>query len=208
MKSLSIVAMLAVLLAACGKAEDSSSDSPDGGGGSGSPAAPKSVNADKPWEDPEKPILSDKKLDNFVGSLKDPKGPFDAVSKGKVTAFNATERMDEFEAAAKKHGFSSGEEYLGFWMRINAANMQVMQEESNEMMIKAQEDGIKTRQEMLKKPDLTPETRQQIEEGIKGSQESLEILRQPREGGVNAQDVESFKKHKAAFEEAMKKWTK
>jgi hypothetical protein len=230
MKRLTIVAALALLAAACGKAEDSTSDSSESdsssksksadsdkasssssksdGTGSESSSTSTSDTADNPWDDPAKPVLDDKKLDGFIGSLKDPNGPFEAVSKGKVTAFNAEKRMDEFEAAARKHGFAGGEEYLGYWLRINAVNGQIMQEESNEFMIKAQEEGIKNRREMLKKPDLTPELRQQVEEGIKASEETIKVLRQPREGGINAQDVESFKKHRKEFEEAMKTWTK
>ncbi len=206
MKLLFIFMSVACLVSACGKSDDPSSSSADGG--AGSKGGSTSADGDKPWDDPAKPYLSDKKMGDFIDSLKDSNGPFDAVSKGKVTAFNAGARMDEFEASAKKHGFESGAEYLGAWVRINTAMVQVMQDESNESMIKTHEEMIRNAQEGLKAPGVTPEMRQSYEEQIKGSKETLAALKQPREGGVNAKDIETFKKHKAAFEEAMKKWSK
>ena len=203
MKLLAFFASIAIL-AGCGKSDDPTSDS-SGGGGPGSSSA-KGADAEKPWDDQTKPYLTEKKMGSFIESLKDANGPFDAVIKGKVTAFNAGKVMDDFEAAAKKHGFASGEEYLGAWMRINGAYMQVLQDESNEAMIKMHEETIKSHQETLKKSDLSPEAKQTLEDQIKGSQETIKALRQPREEGVNAKDVETFKKHRAAFEESMKKW--
>ena len=200
-------ASLLLLLAACGKAEDPSPDSSDGGGGS-KPSSSTGAEAEKPWDDVKKPYLSDKNMGGFIESLKDANGPFDAVSKGKVTAFNAQGRMEEFEASAKKHGFASGEEYMGAWMRIGAARMQIMTDEGNQAMIKMQEESIASAQEMLKKPDITPEIKQSLEDRIKASTEALKTLKEPREEGVNAKDVETFKKHQAAFDEAMKKWSK
>jgi len=47
-----------------------------------------------------------------------------------------------------------------------------------------------------------------LEDRIKASTETLKALKEPREEGVNAKDVETFKKHQAAFDEAMKKWSK
>jgi len=205
MKLLAVFASIAIL-SGCGKSDDSSSDSPDSGG-SGSKSA-KSAEGQKPWDDVTKPYLSDKKMGDFIESLKDTNGPFDAVSKGKVTAFNTGKVMDEFESAAKKHGFASGEEYLGAWMRIMAAQMQVMQEEGNLSMIKMHEESIKSAQETLKKPEVTPEMKQMLEDQIKGSNETLAVLKKPREDGVNAKDIETFKKHQAAFNESMKKWSK
>jgi hypothetical protein len=61
---------------------------------------------------------------------------------------------------------------------------------------------------MLKKPDVTPEMKEQLEGQIKAAEETIKALKQPREGGMNAQDIATFKKHKAAFEESMKKWAK
>jgi hypothetical protein len=204
MKTICACMSVALLLAACGKPEDSSSDSSssDGGGSKSS-----STGDEKPWDDLTKPYLSDKNMGNFIESLKDANGPFDAVSKGKVTALNMQGRMNEFEASAKKHGFASGDEYLGAWMRINATMMQVMQDDGNQSMINMHEASIRSYQETLKKPEVTPEMRQVLEDQIKNSNETLEALKQPREGGVNAKDIETFKKHKAAFEEAMKKWS-
>jgi len=196
-----------MLLAACGKAEDPSPESSDGGGGSKSSSST-GAEAEKPWDDVKKPYLSDKNMSGFIESLKDANGPFDAVSKGKVTALNAQGRMEDFEASAKKHGFASGEEYLGAWMRIGAARMQIMTDEGNQAMIKMQEESIASAQEMLKKPDITPEIKQSLEDRIKASTETLKTLKEPREEGVNAKDVETFKKHQAAFDEAMKKWSK
>jgi len=199
---------VALLFAACGKAEEPSSGSSDGGGSDPAAASKAEKDGGNPWDDLSKPCLNDKNMDNFVESLTDPAGPFDAVSKGKVTAFNAQGRMAEFDAAAKKHGFANGEEYLGAWMRIGAARTQIMTDEANQSMIQMQEEVIKSAKEGLKRPDVTPEMRQSYEDQIKGATESLRALKQPREGGVNAKDIETYKKHQAAFEEAMKKWSK
>ena len=197
-----------LLLSACGKSEDSSSDSSDGGGGSNGSSASGGTEATKPWDDPAKPYLSDKTMGDFIGSLSDKEGPFDTISKGKVTAFNAGERMDAFDAAARKHGFANGEEYLGAWLRINAVNTELMLSSQNESLVKMQEESIKNSREVLKNPNATAEQKQMCEEQIKAAEESIKAMNQPREGGMNAQDVATFKKHKAAFEEAMKKWTK
>jgi hypothetical protein len=202
MKLLAVFASL-VFLAGCGKSDDSSSNSSDGGGSNASkePSDPK-----KQWDDVSKPYLDDKKMGNFIESLKDANGPFDAISKGKVTAFNTGKVMDEFEASAKKHGFASGEEYIGAWTRIMATYGQIQQAEANESMIQMHEEVIKSNQETLKKPDVTPEMKQTLQDQIKGSQEALAALKKPPEGGVNAKDIETFKKNRAAFEESMKKW--
>lgn len=202
---------IAILSAACGKSGDSSSTSSDNDEGSNSgssSSSPGSNDPKKPWDDMSKPYLSDKKLGDFIESLKDANGPFDAVMKGKVTAFNAGARLDEFESAAKKHGFASGEEYLGAWTRIGAARSLIMQEEANQSMITMQEESIKSAQEALKNPEVTPEMRQNFEDRIKGANESLKELKKPREAGGNAKDIETFKKHQAEFDEAMKKWSK
>ena len=204
MKLLMLCLSAAFLFAACGKSDDASTSSD--GSSSDSTSKTKPADGDKPWEDLSKPYLDDKKMGSFVESLKDANGPFDAVSKGKINAFNAGAKMEEFEAAAKKHGFESGAEYLGAWMRIGAAMTQVMHDESNQSMIQMHEETIKTSQESLKKPDLTPEVKQMLENQIKSSQETIAVLKQPREESVNAKDVEAYKKHRAAFEEAMKKW--
>jgi hypothetical protein len=202
MKLLAVFASL-VILAGCGKSDSPSSDSSDGGGSSSNPG---SSDPKKPWDDVSKPYLDDKKMGNFIESLKDANGPFDAISKGKVSAFNTGKVMDEFETASKKHGFASGEEYLGAWTRIMAAYSQIMQEDSNQSMVAMHEETIKNHRETLKKPDVTPEMKQTLEDQIKSSQEALAALKQPREGGVNAKDIETFKKHRGAFEESMKKW--
>lgn len=206
MKMLTMCFGLMLLLGACGKSEDASSGSSDDGGGSASSSKAGSE-GDQPWDDMSKPYLSEKRMESFIGSLKDANGPFDTISKGNFTAFNAGKRMDEFEAAARKHGFASGAEYIGVWMRINSAMTTAMQAESNQMMIASQEESIKTAEAELKKPDLTPEMRQMYQDQIKGAKETLEVLRKPPEG-ANAQDVEVFKKNRPAFEEAMKKWSK
>jgi hypothetical protein len=83
-----------------------------------------------------------------------------------------------------------------------------MMDEGNESMIKMHEETIKQHQETLKKPEVTPEMKQSLEEHIKVSQETIAALKKPREEGVNAKDIEIFKKHQAAFDEAMKKWSK
>ena len=206
MKLLLILSTVSLLLAACGKSEDSSSSSDDGGG-SGSSAKADSP-GDQPWDDTSKPYLDDKKLGDFLQSLKDPNGPFDTINKGKVTAFNAGQRMDEFDAAARKSGFKSGEEYLGVWMRIMTANTALQQQAVNESMARMNEETIKTQQEMIKNPDATPEMKKAAEENIKAARETLEMLKQSTIEGVNKEDLAVFKKHQPAFEEAMKKWTK
>src|SRR5262245_27215571 len=138
MKLFLVISSMSVLLAACGKSDESSSSGSSDGGGSKSSAA-KAHAGDNPWDDMTKRYLDDKKLGDFVTSLKDPNGPFDAVKKGTVTAFNVGQKMDEFDAAARKAGFKSGEEYMGVWMRIGAANTAAMQAAGNESMIKMQE---------------------------------------------------------------------
>jgi hypothetical protein len=147
-------------------------------------------------------------MGDFIASLKAENSPFDEISKGTVTPLNAGGKMNAFEAAAKKHGFASGEEYLGAWTRINAVNTELMLSAQNESMITMQEETIRNSREMLKKPDVTPEMKEQLEGQIKAAEETIKALKQPREGGMNAQDIATFKKHKAAFEESMKKWAK
>ena len=206
MKPIFVCLSLVLFLAGCGKSEDesSTSDSPDSGGTSASGNA---STGDKPWEDPAKPYLDDKKMDNFVASLKDPKGPFDAVAGGKVTAFNAGARMDEFDAAAKKHGFSSGEEYLGTWLRIGGAMTQVAVDDSNESMIKMHEQTIQQHEANLKKPEVTAEMKTMLEDQIKQSKATIVELKKQRAEGINAQDIATYKKHRAEFDAAMKEFS-
>lgn len=199
-------ASLLLLLAGCGKADDpssssgSSSDSNDAGG---SGAASTSSDGDKPWDDATKPFLTEKKMGDFVSSLKDKQNPFAVFTKG-ATPFNAESRVKEFDAYAKKAGFESGEEYMAAFTRIFACQTQVMTQESNQSMIQAQDEVIKNTQEALKKPDLTPEARQMYEAQVKSAQQMKQAFQQQEQSGLNKQDIEAYKKHRAAFEEAMK----
>ena len=203
MKLLAIFAFM-FILAGCGKSDDtSSSSSSEDGGGGGSNASANPADPQKPWEDPAKPYLTEKKMGDFVASLKDPKTPFDAFAKG-LTAFNAEGRMAEFEASAKRHGFESADEYMGAWMRIMGASTQVQMDESIEGIVKGQEDALKTAEEALKKPDLTPEMKELYQNQAQGARQAIEAYKQPRDGGVNAQDIATFKKHRAEFEAAFK----
>ena len=208
MRTLFVCSFVVLLCAACGKSDEPSSGSSDGGGSDPSESSKPAKDGGNPWDDLAKPCLNDKNMGDFIESLKDAAGPFDAISKGKATALNAQGRMEEFDAAARKHGFAGGEEYLAAWTRIGAARTQIMTEEGNQSMIQMQEEVIKSAKEALKQPDLTPEMRQSYENQVKGATESLKALKQPREGGVNAKDIETYKKHQVAFEEAMKKWSK
>ena len=202
MKTLFACTFVALLFAACGKAEEPSSGSSDGGGnGSGASAAAGSNDGEKPWDDMKKPFLSEQKMGNMVASLKDPNTPFATFESG-VNAFNAEAKLKEFDATARKHGFKDGEEYRAVWARIVNASMQVTQNESNESMIKGLEESIKSAQEALKKPDVTPEVRKVYEQQIQSSQQSIESYKQMKLSVANEQDVEVFKKHRVEFEAA------
>lgn len=200
MKQLMVGMSMAMILAACGKSDDPSADS-GGGDGSGDSSGAGSNDGAKPWDDVKKPFLSEQKMGNFVASLKDANTPFGVFESG-MTGFNTESKLKEFDAAVRKHGFKDGEEYLAVWSRIIAAQTQVMQNESSEAMIKAQEESIKNAQEALKKPDTTPEAKQIFEQHIKGAQQSIEAYKKMNMTHVNEQDIAVYKKHKAEFEAA------
>lgn len=196
---------MAMILAACGQSDDPSSSSGDGG--SGSNGGSTSSDGDKPWDDASKPYVTEKKMANMIASLKESTNPFRAFTKG-LSAFNAQSRLAEFDTYAKKNGFESGEEYMASWMRIMGVYTYLLTDDGLQSMIKGQEEIIKNTQEALKKPDLTPDMRKMYEEQVKGAQEGLQALKQPRESPFNAQDIEVVRKNRAAFEEAVKEMQK
>jgi len=192
-----------VLFAACGKSEDSSSsNSSDGGGKSGTAAA-----AEHPRDDMTKPYLSEAKVGNFIKSLEGDRNVIDILTMDNslLSAAQSGKRLSELEALAKKHGFENTEDYLAVWARLMAANMTIGAETTMKSTREMYETTLKNSEEQLKRKDLTPELREMNEAQAKAARETLEELKKPQEKPINDKDLELFRKHKAAFDEAMLK---
>ena len=203
MRLLAISAMLSLFLAACSKSEDdSSSKSSDGGGGGGGGSHSAAADGARPVDDITKPFLSDKKLDNLVAALKDPETPFDAVQG--ATAFNAGSKMKDFDAAARKHGFKDGTDFMDVWTRFHGAAAIAAIDDQNQKFVQDQQAIIKTAEEALKQKDLAPETRKIYEDQITQGKATIAAINQPREGdAMNAEDIALYRKHKAEVEKAI-----
>jgi len=202
MKLFFVCVSAAVLFSACGKAEDPSSSSSDGGKKSAATAA-----AEHPRDDMSKPYLSEAKVGNFIKSLEGDRNAFEILTTDNslLSAAKSGKRLAELDALAKKYGFENTEDYMAVWSRLMAANLALMAEATMKTTREMYEGTIKISEEQLKRTDLTPELREMNQEQIKASREALEEFKKPQEKGLNDKDIEIFRKHKAAFEEAMTK---
>jgi hypothetical protein len=156
-----------------------------------------------------KPYLTDEKMTQFIASLKEEMNPFDAVLKGGQTQSLADlkDKLDEYNAFAKKYGFTDYADYMAVWGRITVGEMMQAAEEMKKSGVEWMQKSIASAQENLKKPDLSPEMKKMYEEQLASSQKSLEDMQKPDESSgstLNAQDLALVVKYKAQIEAATK----
>ncbi len=159
--------------------------------------------------DYSKPYLTEEKMQKFLESLKEEFNPLGILAKGGQSSSysDLKDKIEEYNAFAKKYGFADYADYMAVWGRITVGGMEIAAEEMNKSGIQMMQDSIKSAEENLKKPDLSPEMKSIYEEQIKSSQKSLEEMQKPDTSSkqLNAQDMALVLKYKAQIDEATKK---
>jgi uncharacterized protein YeeX (DUF496 family) len=158
-----------------------------------------------------KPYLTEEKMTKFIESMKEDVNPFEVLFKGgqMMNMSDIEKRAQEYNGFAQKYGFADFADYMAVWGRIMVGDMTIAGEKMKKDMIQGMEDAIKSAEEQLKKPDLSPDMRTMYEEQIKNSKESIEGFQKPDEApGLNAEDVALVAKYKAQIDEATKKFNK
>ncbi|HEX2694705.1 MAG TPA: hypothetical protein VHP61_03050 [Acidobacteriota bacterium] len=159
-----------------------------------------------------KPYLTDEKMTRFIESLQEDVNPFEVLFKGGSmmrAESDIVAKAKEFDRFAQKYGFENYGDYMAVWGRIMVGDMMVASEQMKKDTIKMMEETIRTAEESLKKPDLSPEMRTMFEEQIKSSKASIEEFQKPDEtSGLNAADLALVAKYKAQIDEATKKFKK
>jgi hypothetical protein len=157
-----------------------------------------------------KPYLTEEKMQKFIESLKEEINPFEVVFKGGQggNLMDLKNKLEEYNAYAKKYGFADYADYMAVWGRITVGQLEIASQEMTKSSVKMMEDSIKTAEENLKKPDLSSEMKSMYEEQIKSSQKSLEEMQKPSTSGktLNDDDMALVLKYKAQIEEATKKF--
>lgn len=178
---------------------------------SSKPTGPAGTTSSKPTSsaavaanDYSKPYLTDDKMQKFLTSMKEEHNPLELVFKQGGQMQNpatVNERLDEFNAYARKYGFQDYQDYIAVWGRIMAGQMQMFGE-------KTFQDMISGAQAELKKPDLAPEMRKVYEDQITTAQKSLDDMHNgSSRSSINSADMELVKKYNAEIEAAQKKYT-
>lgn len=159
--------------------------------------------------DYSKPYLTDEKMQKFIESLKEEINPFDVIFKGGQggSLMDLKDKLAEYNAYAKKYGFADYADYMAVWGRITVGQLEMAAQDMTKSTVKMMEDSIKSAEENLKKPDLSPEMKSIYEEQIKSGQKSIEDMQKPDTSGkqLNADDMALILKYKAQIDEATKK---
>jgi hypothetical protein len=201
-----VVAVLAsgLLFFACGGKDKAASTE------NASAPGPSASASGNPIQDYKIPYLDDEKMNAFLSSLKEERNPFELMFKeggGAPGLTDIQDRLEDYNAFARKYGFKDYADYMAVWGRITVAELEMWGESMSQGTVKMYEDTIKNAEEALKKPDLDPEMKKMYEEQISNSRTSLEDLKnQKSESGISAADMEMVKKYKAQIDQETAKY--
>jgi hypothetical protein len=170
----------------------------------------KNITPNNVQNDYTKPYLTEEKMAKFIESLQEEMNPFDVVFKGGQTQ-NLTDlkdKMEAFNAYAKKYGFNDYYDYMAVWGRITVGEMMIGAKDMLKGTTEWLQKSITEAEENLKKPDLSPEMKTAYEEQIASGKKSLEDMNKPDTSGsqLNESDIALVAKYKAQIEEATKKF--
>lgn len=157
-----------------------------------------------------KPYLTEEKMQKFIESLKESMNPFDVVLKGGQTQslMGLKDKMEEFNSYAKKYGFNDYYDYMAVWGRITVGEMMVAAKDMEKGTVEMLQNSVKSAEENLKKPDLSPDMKKMYEDQIVSSKKSIEDMQKPStsSSSLNDSDLALVQKYKTQIEEATKKF--
>lgn len=157
-----------------------------------------------------KPYLTDDRVNKFIASMKEEHNPFELIFKPGGQLQNPTDlasRMDEFNSFARKYGFQDYQDYTAVWGRIMAGEMQIWGAQMMQDSAQTFQKMITDAQADLKKPNLSPESRQMDEEQIANAQKAIdEMNKSSAKSALNSADFELVKKYKDQIDAAQKKY--
>ena len=189
----------------CGSKEKTTAGEP--GTKSLTPSGP----AKSAQQDYTQPYLTDEKMTKFVASMKEERNPFELIFKESGQGLgDIQDRLEEYNAYAKKYGFQDYSDYISVWGRITVGEMMLWSESMNESSIKSMQDSIARAEEELKKPDLNPEMKKIYEDQIVNYKKSIADMQSEKkdESSLNAADLELVKKYKPELDQAAEKYKK
>jgi hypothetical protein len=155
-----------------------------------------------------KAYLNEEKMQKFLESMKEDVNPFDVLFKGGQggSLMDLQDKLEQYNAFAKKYGFHDYADYMAVWGRITVGEMEIAAEEMTKSGIEMMQNSIKSAEENLKKPDLSPEMKSMYEEQLKSSQKSLQDMMKPDTSSksLNADDLALVVKYKPQIDEITK----
>lgn len=156
-----------------------------------------------------KSYLTEAKMQKFLESMKEEVNPFDVVFKGGQggSLMDLQDKLEQYNSFAKKYGFNDYADYMAVWGRITVGEMEIAAKEMTKSGIEMMQNSIKSAEENLKKPDLSPEMKSMYEEQLKSSQQSLQDMMKPdtSSNSLNADDLALVVKYKPQIDEITKK---
>jgi hypothetical protein len=114
------------------------------------------------------------------------------------------EKLEEFNAFARKHGFRDFDEYSAVWGRVFVGRMQLAAEASRRRMLESTERSLREAEEQLRQPGLSPEMKEVYESQVQANRELLERLRRPDPSSLNEADLALVRKFLPEIEAAEK----
>jgi hypothetical protein len=196
-----------LLVISCGSKEKTTS-------GGSTPAVTRSpATAKNPQQDYTLAYLNDEKMTNFIASLKEERNPFEVIFKeggqGQGLA-DLKDRLDEYNAFARKYGFQDYGDYMAVWGRITVGELLLWSDSMKDSTVKMYENNIQNAEEALKNPSLDPEMKKMYEDQIADSKKSLEDMHQEKkeDSSLNAADLELVKKYKDQIDRESEKYKK
>jgi len=170
----------------------------------------KNITPNNAQNDYTKAYLTEEKMAKFIESLQEEMNPFDVVFKGGQTQSltDLKDKMEAFNAYAKKYGFNDYYDYMAVWGRITVGEMMIGAKDMLKGTSEWLQKSITEAEENLKKPDLSPEMKTAYEEQIASSKKSLEDMNKPDDSSsqLNESDLALVAKYKAQIEEVTKKF--
>lgn len=195
-------AAAALVLAGCTKSAPGTS----GSASSSSAAAPARTSS---ANDYKVPALTEDKIQKFISSMKEQNNPLEFLFKQGGAMRNIAEmkaKEIEFNAFAQKYGFKDYTEYVDTWGRIMVGQMQISSQQMLKGLNESLEKSAKEAEENLKKPNLSPETKEMYQSQIDSYKKSVAEAEKTDDSGLNAIDLALVAKYNDQINEEAKKY--
>ncbi len=158
-----------------------------------------------PTPTPVPAALASDLVAKYVLAAADPTLPMTFLYQGDPSGAARTgPRLEEYDAWCRGRGFSGFEQFLSTWGRVHRALLVLENEDLERAMLPRIRANLEAHQAELKRADLAPERRKEIEALLADSQRMMDDLGRLRGGvSVPAGDLEAVRPHQAALRAAL-----